>query len=179
MQTKTHGAFGLVCSHVSFEKDEQLHTQYVTDGIITITNNSDTVTMNIGIDATLTNIDTNEVISVKVGDVIIGENYKGNNVFDIVLSKGEWRLSCDGPGDYMCFTVLGNLEYRPLSEKLVTFKLKSGESVLVPQDKKLFLCMGSVNIEDKNYSGINRIRFTSGDKTVTAVEDSYGFFIEI
>jgi hypothetical protein len=179
MQSTLHGAFGLVCAHVSFEKDELIHTQYTTDNIITIGSNFDNVNINIGIDAILRNVDTNEIIPLKVGDVVVGTNYTGNTVFDIILPRGDWELSCDGPGDYMCFSILDNQNYRPITDKLIPFKLKSNESVLVPQDKKLFLCKGSINIEDKNYSGVNRIRFTTGNKTVTAVEDSYGFFVEI
>jgi hypothetical protein len=175
METKLHGAFEFVCAESTILANEILHMPYITNNIFTFPEHYDIVTLHSKGEVTFENIETNERVTYTVGDF---------HPLDNKMKPGNWRVIFDNDFEYFCISPTSLsptslVDYAPITSKISPFKLMANESIEIEQGKKLFLAIGSLNIGDKNYSGTNRIKFTSGNKTVTAMEDSYGFFINI
>jgi hypothetical protein len=171
METKLHGAFELTCAEVKVPAGEIIYSPPYENNILYVGSNFDYITLQSnGGKVILKNIETGEELVRFIGDT---------TNLDTPLNKGEYQVIFEDEFDYFCFAPSLNVDYLPLREKLTYFKLLSGQSTEVEQGKKLFLAFGSLDIGGKTYSGTNRIKFSSGNKTVTALEDSYGFFINI
>lgn len=168
MEIKPHGAFELICIEMFVKSDDILNVGYITNNIITVGSSFDFVTLQKKGTVTFENLSTGEQKISNVGDTN----------FDVPLEPGEWKINFSEDYEYFCFGPTENGNYLPLRSKLVPFKLMANQSVEIEQGKKLFLGFGSLTINNKTYSGVNRISFSSGNKTVTAIEDSYGFFVQ-
>jgi hypothetical protein len=169
METKLHGAFEFICAENNFSANEIIHAPQITDNILVVGPSLDVSCLHTKGTYYYEHIATGNKILIEPGQIYEPGKWE----------PGEYKVIFDSDWQYFCVNSVANPEYYPVCPKISLFKLLTNESVEIEQGKKLFLATGSLNIGDKNYSGINRIRFTTGNKTVTAVEDSYGFFVEI
>jgi len=170
MEISVHGAWEIVSGIVSVSAGEIIKTEPFVDNKLLVGESPTYVTLHTKGTVTFENIKTGEKINVKEGDFY---------PFDIPLSPGEYKVLIDSDMEHLCISPFthNNMQYHPLEEKISPFKLKSGQSVVIEQNKRLFLVKGLLQIDSKNYSGVNRIKFSSGNKNVKALDDSYGFFI--
>lgn len=170
MEITPHGAWEIISGIVSINVGETIKTEPFLDNRLVVGENPTYVTLHTKGIVTFQNIKTGEKVEVKEGDFY---------PFDFSLLPGEYNVLFDNDIEHLCISPFtgNNVNYHPLEKKVTPFKLKRGETVLIEQNKRLFLVKGTLQINDKNYSGVNRIKFSSGSKTVKALSDSYGFFI--
>lgn len=170
MKITVHGAWEIICGLVSVKAGEVINTEPFVDNKVLIGENSSYVTLHTKGTVTFENIKTGEKKSFKKGDFY---------PFDDSLASGEYKMLFDEDIEHLCISIFTgyNVKYHPLKDKLSPFKLMSGNSIVIEQGKRLFLVKGYISIGEKDFTDINRIKFNSGDKTVIAHEDSYGFFI--
>lgn len=58
------------------------------------------------------------------------------------------------------------------------FQLQAGEQMKVAVGTKMFLVDGEIEFDGKSAEGTRQLRFTSGDKTVTAKKHSFGLIFK-
>jgi hypothetical protein len=170
MEISVHGAWEIICGLVSVRVGEIINTEPFVDNKVLIGENPTYVTLHTKGIITFENIKTGEKKTFREGDFY---------PFDDSLSPGEYKLLFDEDIEHLCISpfTADNVKYHPLKEKISPFKLMNGNSIIIEQDKRLFLVKGHIIIGEKHFKDINRIKFHSEDKLVVAQEDSYGFFI--
>jgi hypothetical protein len=168
MITTTHRAFDLIYTLVILPTGGTITADPIVNNVVTIGSLFDYTTMVTKGKITIKNIKTNQIMNFVVGD----------NAFDTPFDEGEWEILTNEPFEYVCFSPLLNPDKYPIREKLTPFRLLSGQYMEIMKGKKLFLAVGQISVDDKKFTGVDRIKFTTENKTVTALEDSYGFFVE-
>ena len=94
------------------------------------------------------------------------------------IPVGKYELINDHYYEFFCISPYMNPTFLPLIDKVEPFMLAEGEEVTVAQGKKIFMMEGAITVAGKNYSNINRLKFTSGSKKVTALRKTYGLYIK-
>jgi hypothetical protein len=91
--------------------------------------------------------------------------------------QGEWRADFEEDTELLCINPFMNQLKLPLADWVTHFTLKAGEATTIPTGTKLFLGVGSLQVESKIFSTPSQIHFASGSKSVIAVNDVYGFIV--
>jgi hypothetical protein len=79
--------------------------------------------------------------------------------------------TCNVPTVCWCYDPLVNQNYIPLITPVI---IKQGDTANFDINTKLFLCTGTLGINDKNYTGPYQLAIRTGAVTVTALTDVYG-----
>lgn len=103
------------------------------------------------------------------------ERFAGDSNISKPYPVGEWISTLPVDMELFCISGFSNSNKTPALPEVSIFKLSKNQSTTIPNGTKLFLAEGTINIAGSNYQGVKQIYFKAGDKTVTAVEDSYGF----
>jgi hypothetical protein len=170
MEINLHGAWEIIVGQINCTEKESLDTEPFVNNTMVVGEKFNYVTfVSKGINVNFQNIKTGQIIPVP-------ENTFWP--FDFDFEPGEYKLSFDEL-KYICISPFtrNNYQYLPLNEKVVPFRLKSGDSCFIQKDSRLLLVKGSLRINEQTYKEVNRIKFSSGGKDVFALEDCYGFFI--
>lgn len=168
MEIITHGAFELVALQNKVQPGDVINSEPILNNIV-----------NYYSDLPHYNVVTKNTIkfrNVDTGDIQIIE--EGAFDHDRYVPAGRYELINDSYYEFFCFTPFMNTNYLPLIDKLEPFKLMQGDEVTVPQGKRIFMMEGSVTIAGKNYTGVNRLKFITGSKKVTANRTTYGLYIK-
>lgn len=113
----------------------------------------------------LINVDTQEQIVRGVGD----------STFTNPYPKGTWRTTIPEDLELWCISAFANPNKKLTPPDITIFALAANQQVFVAQGTKLFLASGTLEIAGSLINGEKQISFSSGDKTVRAVVDAYGF----
>jgi hypothetical protein len=114
------------------------------------------------------NLDTN--------DIVVFE--EGAFTHHRTIPAGKYEVINDSYYEFFCVSPYMNPSFVPVINKVEPFVLDEGEEVTVAQGKRIFMMEGAVTIAGKNYTNINRLRFTTGNKKVTALRKTYGLYIK-
>jgi hypothetical protein len=167
MQTTLHRAFGIVVSRTLFVKDEVVVLDPIINNVFQVGPSFSFVWYNTAGDDLLVNTVTGEQLARPVGTCTL----------TTPIPYGEWRMQIPEDMEVLCVSPFMNANMLPLSAHMVEFKLLSGAQTVIPHGTKLFLGSGKLTVESKTIEGPNQILFKSGDKTVTASTNCYGFII--
>lgn len=113
----------------------------------------------------LINLDTQEQITKTAGDCTITMPYP----------KGTWRTTLPEDLELWCISPFINNDKTPPVPNVDIFSLRDGQETIVPHGTKLFLIHASIGVAGKVIPAGRQIEFVSGDKTVLAIGDAYGF----
>lgn len=167
MQTTIHRAFDLIISITKLTQGETFVLDPVIDNVFQIKPNFPFVWYNTVGNDLLINTVTGEQLPRPVGTCTLTEP----------IPPGEWRTEVPENLELLCVNPFINANKLPLAAHMGEFKLLSGAQTVVPHGTKLFLGRGKLTVESKTIEGPNQILFKSGDKTVTANTNCYGFII--
>ncbi len=76
---------------------------------------------------------------------------------------------------WYCYDPNLNRAYLP---PITKFALSSGDTTTVVNGTRLYLCRGTVNVDNKQITAPAQLQFSTGDKSVTAVGQVYGMVIQ-
>jgi hypothetical protein len=74
-----------------------------------------------------------------------------------------------------CYDPKLNKDFLP---KITPIIIKRGDQLSVPNLTKLFLCEGTLSIQDREFVGPYQLHIKTGDKVLYAVSDCYGLTFE-
>lgn len=165
MEKKAYAAFGyMVCKNI-FTAGETFISDPVFDNKFSVGEYFPYIWLYTKGRDVLINTATNDVEERFAGDSTISKPYP----------IGDWTSTLPVNMELFCISGFANSDRTPPLPNVSIFKLSKNQNTTVENGTKLFLAEGALNIASTNYVGVNQIRFTTGDKTVTAIEDSYGF----
>jgi hypothetical protein len=167
MQTTYHRAFGIAIAITSFTKGEAVTMDPVINNIFTVGSDFGYVWYNIVGDDLLVNTNTSEQLPRPAGGCTL----------TTPIPLGTWRMEVPEDMQVLCINPFVNANKLPLSEHVAVFKLLSGEQTTVPHNSKLFLGHGTCKIDNKTIEGPQQVLFKSGDKTIVAQSNCYGFYV--
>jgi hypothetical protein len=167
MQTTLHRAFGIVVERTVFKQGELITLDPIINNVFQVGSNFGFVWYNTVGDDLLVNTVTGEQLPRPVGTCTL----------TAPIPNGEWRMQIPEDMEVLCVSPFMNQSMLPLATHIVEFKLNAGTQTVVPHGTKLFLGSGKLTVEGKTIEGPNQILFKSGDKTVTASTNCYGFII--
>ena len=100
---------------------------------------------------------------------------------DCTLSKpfplGQITFTVDEDLEIFCISPFVNASRLPLSDYVREFSLPAGQQTILPEGTQLFLGKGALHLADKRFEGPTQIKVVTGEKTVTAEGDVYGFLV--
>ena len=103
------------------------------------------------------------------------EEYGPGDFTPDVPTPGLWQFkACEYPTTIFCLEA-GNLNEGIDLHMIEKFTLKSGETVTLQQGTKLFLAHGTLTVDGSSHSGTKQLKLSTGEKTLTATTDCYGF----
>ena len=74
-----------------------------------------------------------------------------------------------------CYDPKLNKDFLP---KITPITIKRGDQLSIPNLTKLFLCEGTLSIQDREFVGPYQLHIKTGDKVLYAVTDVYGLTFE-
>lgn len=113
----------------------------------------------------LININTQDSISRTAGQSTVTDPFP----------IGTWRTTLPEDLEFWCISGYLNSNKNPPIPNVAIFSLLDGQGTVVPHNTKLFLASGTLEIGSNTIPFGRQIAFTSGDRTVTAIGDAYGF----
>ena len=167
MEAIPHRFFGYIAMQTKVSPGDILNTDPVLDNVIYHRQSAEYIVMVTKGRDIFEKVDTGSTITFEPGD----------STLTTILQDGEYRLKNSEYYEFWCISPYLNTDKIPLRNGLTPFKLMAGEEVQILKDSKLFLMEGVLNIGNSNYSGANRIQFTSGNKKVKALTNSYGLIV--
>lgn len=90
-------------------------------------------------------------------------------------TAGVWRAEFLENSVIFCLPPQGGPPTETPIDWITPFVLLAGQTSLIPQNTKLYICQGSLLIGDKTIPALRQLEFKTGARTVTAVEDCYAF----
>lgn len=169
VKQKPQAAFGSTVLLLDIKAGTVLHDEDVTHGVFVVQadgtyNNTNDKHVWMVFDGHMrhTNLNTGEVTDRTAGYCSLG-------IFD---NPGRIQVEVLADTHMMCLPP--HLRKNTALESLSPWRLKKGERVIVPAGTKLLLAYGNVMVENSTIAAPKQVRFSSGDKQVTAVADSYG-----
>lgn len=88
---------------------------------------------------------------------------------------GTFRADFVEPTTLFCINALTNQAKGSTVPNTTYFGLLAGQKTIIPNDTKLFLADGEILINGNLIKGGRQIHFSSGDREVEALQDSYGY----
>ncbi len=167
MQITIHRAFGIVVARALYAKDEVATVDPMVNNIFQVGPNFSFVWYN--------TVGNDLLVNTVTGEQLLRP--EGTCTLTAPIPYGEWRTLIPEGMEILCASPFINANMLPLADHMVEFKLLSGAQTVVPHGTKLFLGSGKLTVEGKTIKGPNQISFKSGDKTVTASTNCYGFII--
>ena len=169
----THGAFEYICVQSKVYPGDVQNTDPVINNITNIRKEDNGYcTVQTKNSQILRNTETGEEILIPEG------SFACKTMYDINIPDGRYEIVINNYFEVFCFSPYHNSKYLPLHDRFEPFKLKAGEEVTVTVGKRIFMMEGAVIIADKNYTGVNRLKFTTGNKKVRALRDTYGVYVK-
>ena len=168
MQGSVHRSFGLTAVITSFDKGGVVTVDPLVDNTYSVGPNFGYVFMHLKGTDILINTVTGEEISRGPGD----------NSITSPVPFGEWRTTSPEDIVVVCYSPFINADKLPLHTKLEPVVLSSGGSKLMPHLTKFFLAAGDIQINGKTISGSKQVHMKTGDVTMNAVTDVYGFIVK-
>lgn len=174
MSTRTlHRAFGYLISRHVFEAGEWPETSYIDETGAFNTHDSHNIWFTTQGGWTYTEVNTGVV------------NYFGPGTYIDVswdpekrMIHGTWRMRADANTVTYCLDVGHEIINKDLDLAAVKMLvMDAGETRIIPKDTKLFLCDGTLSINDVEYKGTRQIAFRAGDREVIALTNCYGYII--
>ena len=169
----THGAFEYLCVQSKVYPGDTINADPVINNITNIRGEDNGYyTVQTKNSMKMRNTETGEEILIPEGSFACKTNY------DVHLPDGRYEMIIDNYYEVFCFSPYLNAHSLPLHDKFEPFKLLAGEEVTVTAGKRIFMMEGAVTIADKNYTNVNRLKFTTGNKKVRALRDTYGVYVK-
>jgi len=173
MEMIRHGAFEYVCVQTKVYPGDVINSDPVINNITNIhKEDHGYCTVQTKSSQILRNTETGEEIIIPEG------SFACKTMYDVNIPDGRYEIIIDHHSEMFCFSPYLNVDYLPLHDRFEPFKLKAGEEVTVLMGKRIFMMEGAVNIADKNYTNVNRLKFTTGNKKVRALRDTYGVYVK-
>lgn len=169
----THGAFEYLCIQSKIYPGDIINSDPIVNNITNVhTSDYGYLTVQTKNHGIMRNTDTGEEIYIPEG------SFACVNMYDVSIPDGRYEIVTDHYNEVFCFSPYLNAHSLPLYDKFEPFKLMEGEEVLVPAGKRIFMMEGAINIGDKNYVNVNRLKFTTGNKKVRALRNTYGVYVK-
>lgn len=168
MKSAIYRSFGLVAVITTFEKGETITVDPMVNNTYTVYENFGYVWMHTKGTDILVNTATGETV----------ERAPGCNLIDNPLPLGEWKATVPEDVEVVCYSPFNNPGKAPLSTLLEPVVISAGGSKQMPQMTQFFLASGDIQIDEKLFSGPKQLRMKTGDTTVTAVTNVYGFIVK-
>jgi hypothetical protein len=175
MEAKAYPAFGYVLVRCKINAGEIINDISVDNGVMTIDAvNEDGV-------ATIKN--SGYVWLQILGQQTYTEQATGNATIHLPgwcnlvddIAAGMHNIHVDAYSEHICLATHLNELRNPKMPSLSLFKMVAGEQRALPQDTKLYLVEGVLDIAGRKFPGMRQIHFQSGAKTVVADADCMGF----
>ena len=168
MRASVHRSFGLTAIITTFEKNEIVTADPLINNTYTVYENFGYVWMHTKGTDILVNTKTNETI----------ERAPGCNLIDNPLPLGEWRATVPEDVQVVCYSPFNNPGKTPLNTFLEPVVINVGGSKQMPHMTKFFLASGDIQVGGKNINGPKQVLMKTGDVTVVALTDVYGFIVK-
>ena len=169
----THGAFEYLCVQTKIHPGDIINSDPVVSNIWNYhREDSGYYSVQTKSYTLIRNTDTGENITFPEGSFAIN----GRN--DVDIPTGRYEIIVDHYYETFCFSPYLNAHSLPLKDKFEPFKLMEGEEIIVPVGTRIFMMEGAVNIADKNYTNVNRLKFTTASKKVRALRNTYGVYVK-
>jgi hypothetical protein len=166
MELKPYRAFGYLLTKNTLRAGEKhIASEPVFDSVFSVGDRFPYVWLYTKGSDVLVNVDTQEQIVRNAGDSTFTKPYP----------KGAWRTTMPEDLELWCISAFANPNKKLTPPEITIFSLGDGLQKTVVQGTKLFIASGSLEIDSKTVGPTRQISFVSGDKTVTAVGDVYGF----
>lgn len=115
-------------------------------------------------------------------DVLINVNTQGSisrtagqSTLTDPFPIGTWRTTLPENLEFWCISGYSNPNKNPPLPNVAIFSLLNEQQTVVSHGTRLFLASGALEIGSSTIPFGKQIAFTSGDRTVTAIGDAYGF----
>ena len=169
----THGAFEYLCVQTKIYPGDVINSDPVINNTTYVRNEDNGYcTVQTKNSMVMRNLDINEDILIPEG------SFACKTMYDVHIPDGRYEVVINNYYEVFCFSPYLNAHSLPLHDKFEPFKLMEGEEVVVPIGKRIFMMEGAINIADKNYTGVNRLKFTTGNKKVRALRNTYGVYVK-
>lgn len=165
MYSRAYSAFGYVVAKNIFTAGEVFISDPVVNNVFTVGDLFPYVWFYTKGTDLLINLDTQEEITRTAGDCSVTLPYP----------KGTWRTTLPENLELWCISPFSNANKTPPVPNVGVFSLADGQETIVPRGTKLFLISASIEIDGKTIPTGRQIEFVSGDKTVLAIGNAYGF----
>jgi len=165
MNSRAYIAFGYAVNKNNFNAGEVFISDPVVNNVFTVGDLFPYVWFYTKGTDLLINLDTQEEITRTAGDCSVTLPYP----------KGTWRTTLPEDLELWCISPFSNTHKNPPIPNVGVFSLLDGQETIVPRGTKLFLIHASIEVAGKVIPAGRQIEFVSGDKTVVASGDVYGF----
>jgi hypothetical protein len=178
MAAKLHPAFGYALVRTELQAGEIVYDGHCTNGVLKVDGVEAGNIQRVGGALfiwmiangkhTHTNVQTGEKFTLEGGWCSL------NNP----LPSGIYSLTIDEDSHSVCLASDVNTD-RPFPPDVEYFSLRAGEARQFPQGTKLYLVEGGLQIDGAVFSNMRQLRFSSGDKIVTANKNSFGLIFNV
>jgi hypothetical protein len=167
MRGSVHRSFGLTAVITSFDKGGVVTVDPLVNNTYSVGPNFGYIFMHLKGTDVLINTVTGEEIARGPGD----------NSITSPMPLGEWRSTSPEDIEVVCYSPFINADKVPLNSRLEPVVLNAGESKLMPHLTQFFLAAGDIQINGKTISGPKQVHMKTGDVTMNAVTNTYGFIV--
>ena len=173
MEIITHGAFEYVCVQTKIFPGDIINADPFVNNVGNFHHQDNGyLTVQTKNHQRVRNTETNVEYTIPEG------SYACKDMYDLHVPDGRYELINNNYFEMFCFSPYLNSSHLPLHEKFQPFKLMAGEEVTVTMGKRIFMMEGAVTIAGKNYTNVNRLKFTTSNKKVHALRDTYGVYVK-
>lgn len=173
MEIITHGAFEYVCVQTKIYPGDIINADPFVNNIGNFHHQDNSYfTVQTKNHQRVRNTETNVEYTIPEG------SYACRDRYDLHVPDGRYELINNNYFEMFCFSPYLNSSHLPLHDKFEPFKLMEGEEIVVPVGTRIFMMEGAVNIADKNYNNVNRLKFTTANKKVRALRNTYGVYVK-
>lgn len=131
----------------------------------------------------LTSSDSKTVLLFTEGSLTVRDKDTGQVVHECVpgwIGRGDYAdrtVSCVANADSVswCYDPKVNQGYLP---SINLFEMKQEQSIIIDSNTNLFLCKGTLRVNDKEYVGPYQLSVRTNGNTVVAVTDIYGLLFK-